>query len=142
VTPRRLAVVTIAGTAIELAVDRHWGGIVRLIPWVALAALVVGLVVVDRWHRVACGVAFAVALSGLFGIWEHVHENYETAPLDFRYSTRWASMSEVSRWWAAINGSVGPAPLLAPGILVLAAAMVWWTASERSTRQGALSPAR
>jgi hypothetical protein len=124
------AAISTVGTAVELAAERHWGTAVRLIPWYATAALTVGLVLlvavprslVVRLVRV---IAVAVAITGLIGIYEHVHENYIAGPLDYRYTEKWPTMSFTSRWWAALSKTVGPAPILAPGILIQAAAFLF-----------------
>jgi len=69
------------------------------------------------------GVLAVVAVMGaVYGIYQHVLANYHAGPLDFRYESRWATMSAGSRWWAAISESVGPSPTLAPAVLAQAAA--------------------
>ena len=119
-----LAAATAIGTALELASLRHWDGAEQLIPWVALAVLAVAIAA--QWLRPTPTVTLAsriigavCVVSALFGFWEHVQSNYETAPLDFRYATSWATMSTASRWWTAASGGVGPSPALAPMILAL-----------------------
>lgn len=52
------------------------------------------------------------------GVWQHVQANYDTAPLDARYADRWETMSVSQRWWEVAKGSVGPAPMLASGVLL------------------------
>lgn len=115
----------IAGTAVELAMLRHWTSGLQLVPWFALAslALALGFLVArpSAAIRVARAVALAVAVVAVFGIVEHVKANYDAGPLDRRYSTRWETMSESSRWWTAVSGGVGPSPPLAPAILAQAA---------------------
>jgi hypothetical protein len=71
---------------------------------------------------VARAVALTVVVVAAFGIFEHVKANYDARPLDRRFSTRWQTMSEPSRWWAAASGGVGPSPALAPAVLAQAAA--------------------
>jgi hypothetical protein len=122
-----LAAAGIAGTALELALSRHWTSAVQLIPWYALGALAfaLGLLVVRPRRPAVLAVrvvAVAVVLTAAFGIFEHVLANYHAAPLDFRYTSKWPTMSASSRWWAAASESVGPSPTLAPGVLVQAAA--------------------
>jgi len=95
---------------------------VQFVPWGALVVMVVALVLlVARPSRRALTavriLAVAVMLTAGFGIFEHVLANYEAAPLDFRYTDRWATMSAPSRWWAAASEAVGPSPTLAPGVL-------------------------
>ena len=70
-------------------------------------------------------IAVAVAVSGFYGVAQHVAANHAAGPLDARYATRWESMSASSQWWAALTQSVGPAPTLAPLILAQAASCLW-----------------
>jgi hypothetical protein len=114
--------VGVVATAVELALSRHWTSPVQFVPWVALAVMVVAIVllVARPSRRSLLGVrvlAVAVMLTAGFGIFEHVLANYDAAPLDFRYTDRWATMSAPSRWWAAATEAVGPSPTLAPGVL-------------------------
>ena len=113
---------SIGGTAVELAMERHWATRVQLIPWVALAMATGGLTLAtlrptDRAVRVVRWVAAAMVLGAAAGLFFHVRENYNAGPLDFRFADRWDVMSLRSRLWAAATGSVGPAPVLAPAIL-------------------------
>jgi hypothetical protein len=71
--------------------------------------------------RVVRGLALAVVLTSAFGIFEHTLANYDAAPLDFRYTDRWATMSTTSKWWTAASQTVGPSPTLAPGVLAQSA---------------------
>lgn len=64
-------------------------------------------------------------LASCLGIYEHVKGNYEAGPLDRVYGEKWDSTSTVSRVWHAVNGSVGPAPLLASGALGLIGLLVF-----------------
>jgi hypothetical protein len=121
-----LAAAGVVGTAIELALSRHWRSTVQLIPWAALAAVVVGLLLLAvrprrGTMRVVRGLALAVVLTSAFGIFEHTLANYDAAPLDFRYTDRWATMSTTSKWWTAASQTVGPSPTLAPGVLAQSA---------------------
>jgi hypothetical protein len=121
-----LAAVGIVATAVELALSRHWTSAVQLIPWYALAALAAAFVLLvvrpgRRSLRMVRVLAVLVLLTAAFGIFEHVLANYHAAPLDFRYTARWATMSAPSRWWAAASESVGPSPTLAPGVLAQSA---------------------
>jgi hypothetical protein len=118
-----LAALGIVGTAAELAALRHWDGPVQLVPWLALALLGTGVVLV--WRRPSPGTiraaraAGALAAAGaMYGLYEHVAENYHAGALDAVYGPKWASMRLVSRLWAAATGGVGPAPILAPAVLV------------------------
>ncbi|MGH8974175.1 MAG: hypothetical protein ACRD0C_13375 [Acidimicrobiia bacterium] len=117
-----LAVIGLAGTAAELAFLRHWDGLVQLIPWAAVAVLgtaVACLAVRPSAARVLAARALGAvaAAGGLFGVYEHIAENYHAGPLDAVYGPKWESMRTLSRLWAAATGGVGPAPTLAPAVL-------------------------
>jgi hypothetical protein len=121
-----LAVLTTAGIAVELAVERHWTQPIQLVAWaaVALAAVATALLFGSPSGgrvRLARILAAVVLVSAVLGIWEHVEANYDVAPLDYRYADSWDSMIEPARWWLAISKTVGPSPPLAPGALVQAA---------------------
>ena len=120
----------VVGTAIELAMYRHWDSTEQLIPWVALAILAGAIVMfalrpTARVIRVIRPLLGLVALTALFGVYEHVHENFIAGPLDFRYSDKWDQMSTMSQWWHAFTKTVGPAPSLAPGVLFQAALLLF-----------------
>lgn len=134
-----LAAATAAGTAVELAMHRHWNGTEQIISWVTLAIVAAAVVLAGvRPGRPATLIGRSVALvavvSGAFGAYEHAASNYHAGPLDFRYTDRWPSMSEPSRWWAAVSGEVGPSPPLAPGILALAGACLFFALMGRTAR--------
>jgi hypothetical protein len=117
-----LAAASAAGTAIELAMLRHWKSLDQAIPWVALgvAGVAIWLVAAGataRRVRTARVLAAAVALTAMVGVVEHVNGNYESGPLDQAYAASWDSMSEGARWLAAVSESVGPSPPIAPGVL-------------------------
>lgn len=121
-----LAVIGVAGTAVELAMERHWKTGVQLIPWYTLAVITLGVVLlVVRPRRVTVRLVRAIVVlvfaAAAFGIFEHVDANYEAAPLDFRYADRWPTMSTADRWWTAATGGVGPSPPLVPAVLAQAA---------------------
>jgi hypothetical protein len=42
------------------------------------------------------------------GVWRHVVANYDTDPLDQRYSLRWDAMPLAERSWLAANGEQAP----------------------------------
>jgi hypothetical protein len=124
-----IALATIVGTVVELAMQKHWTQPVQLVAWAALVALLVAVVLLLRPPsgasvRAARALAGLVCVTALFGVLEHIDGNYEAGPLDARYADTWDAMSEVSRWWAATIQAVGPSPALAPGVLVLAALCV------------------
>lgn len=137
---RALAAVGVAGTALELAIDRHWDGLEQLLPWGALA-LATGAVALagsrsSGGRRGARLLAAAVLALSMVGIWRHVHANFETAPLDFRFADRWESMSFPSKVWEAASGGVGPAPPFVSGALALPAlAALGATFLEREDRR-------
>jgi hypothetical protein len=116
-----LAAASAAGTAVELAMLRHWKSLDQLVPWVALAAAAVAIWLVARPTRRAIRtarvLALAVALTAAVGLAEHVVANYEAGPLDVGYAATWDSMSELSRWLVAVTETVGPSPPIAPGVL-------------------------
>jgi hypothetical protein len=139
-----LALLSIAGTAIELAMERHWGTTLRLVPWGALAFAVVALALAGVRPsggsiRLARALALVILGASLFGIYEHVRSNYNAGPLDYRYATKWDSMSEPARWLRAATKTVGPSPILAPGILAQAALFLvlatWGPGTAAHTRQ-------
>jgi hypothetical protein len=120
-----LSLASVAVTAIELAMLRHWNGIEQVIPWVVLGVVAVaGIALAVHTSRSTVATArlvgFGTFVASAFGVWSHVHSNYETAPLNARFTDRWPDMSLTSRWWAAINGSVGASPPLAPAALAFA----------------------
>ena len=119
-----LSMLGVLGTMVELAALRHWDGAVQLVPWIVLAVL--GAVVVAVALRpsgpvvlVARVIAGAGLVTTLFGVWEHIESNLNSGPLDRVWGERWDALSTVSQWWHAINGDVGPSPLLAPGSIAL-----------------------
>lgn len=121
--------VSAAGALAELGLERHWGSIVKVIPWFAIGVLLVALVLVAAKPnrprlQLARGLCAVVALSSLVGVYKHVEENRKAGALDFRYADRWESLSAASQWWKAATKTVGPAPILAPGVLIQAAVSV------------------
>jgi hypothetical protein len=117
-----LAGLTIAGLAVELALERHWTQPVQLIAWAALAIAAGGLLLMlwspsARQVQVARILAILVMVSALFGVWEHVESNWDAGPLDRNYSDTWDTLSSTNQWWLAITKTVGPSPVLAPGAL-------------------------
>jgi len=119
-----LAAAAMAGTALELAIERHWHGLEQWYAWIALVIAAVGLLaIVARpsaialWFARACGLV-AIVMAAI-GVWRHIHANFETAPLDFRYSDRWDTMAFSDQLWAVVSGDVGPSPILASGVLAL-----------------------
>ena len=123
-----LASVAVVGTALDLATLRHWKASLQLVPWFVLAGLAVAIALAfvpsPTAIRVARAIAVVAVLCAFFGVFEHIKTNYDVAPLDYRYTDRWATMSWSSRWWAAANKTVGPSPPLAPAVLLYGALCV------------------
>jgi hypothetical protein len=120
----------VSGTMLDLGMERHWNGLLQMIPWFTLGVLGVGIAVFAvrptvNGIRAARAVGLAAGLSAAYGVFTHVHENLNAGPLDFRYEARWATMSTLAQWWAAATKSVGPSPVLAPGAMLLAAVCLW-----------------
>lgn len=120
-----LGALSAAGAVAELAMERHWGDFIKLIPWFAVGAIVVALLLVlvkpsRAGIQVARIICVLVAGATLFGVYEHVAENHKAGALDFRYAEKWDSMSSFSQWQKAATKTVGPAPVLAPGVLIAA----------------------
>lgn len=119
-----LAAAAIAGTALELVIERHWHSLEQWYAWATLALGAAGLLAVLAsprapaiWFARGCGLV-AIVMAAV-GIWRHIHANLETAPLDFRYSERWDTMAASDQLWAVVSGDVGPSPILASGVLAL-----------------------
>ena len=117
-----LAALGIVGTAVELVFLRHWTSLTQLVVWPAIVALTVALVVLlgsvtPGRVTAARAIAGLVLVIAVLGVVLHVHANLEAGPLDRDYEVTWATMSSLEQWWLAITGGVGPAPVLAPGVL-------------------------
>ena len=124
-----LGALSAGGAVAELTMERHWDGFIQLIPWVAVGAVFLSIALVwlapnRRTILLARLLAVLVAAATLFGIYEHIDENHKAGALDFRYANTWESMSSASQWWKAATKTVGPAPVLAPGVLGEAALCV------------------
>lgn len=117
-----LVALGIVGTAVELLFLGHWGSAAKTIVWPALALIAVAAILVARPSptgvRAARVIAAAVAVVALVGVGFHVSENLTAGPLDRQFAATWDSMSPIAQWWEAITGGVGPAPTLAPGVLL------------------------
>lgn len=117
-----LALLGIAGTAIELVFLEHWDGVTQQIVWPALLVLCLALLLIV-WRpspaKVWIARALAVVVLGIagLGIWFHVEENVNAGFLDRTYGETWDSRSTLDQTWLAVTGQVGPAPTLAPGAL-------------------------
>lgn len=114
-----LSALIFLGTLAELSLIEHTEGLVQLLPFM-LGGLGIGTVLVMLYvpsRRVIIGVRAVMAgivLGSVFGIYEHVAHNYafemEVSP--------GSTMGEVI--WKALGGA---SPLLAPGMLALAAVL-------------------
>lgn len=136
-----LASLTAAGTAVELAMERHWTQPEQLIPWGALVlvALAIGLLVGHPSTgrvRLAQLLAVIVVLVAAVGITAHVRANYEAGPLDYRYSASWDALSPGRKWWLASTRGVGPSPPLAPGAIAQAGLAVLLATARFATARG------
>ncbi|ACZ91658.1 hypothetical protein [Streptosporangium roseum] len=143
-----LTVLSILGTAFELATERHWQTWEQCLPWGALVLLAAG-VVLPALHdspRVIMAVrwlASAVLLVALFGVYVHVAANHEAGFLDQGNAGTWETLPALSRWWYALTKSVGPTPPLAPGMLAQTAFLLLLATLARRTsgRSGPSAPA-
>ncbi len=89
----------------------------------------------------ARALAIVVVVASAVGVFIHVRANYETAPLDFRYTDSWPTTSEPVRWFLAATDTVGASPSLAPTAmafvaLVLLLATVGHPALEAAAADG------
>ena len=114
------------GTTIELLLLRHWTNLLELIPFISLAILAVAVALLVRRPgrrsvMAARTLAGVVAASGIVGVLVHIRQNYESAPLDFRYTATWPTTPEPIRWLLAATDTVGPSPTLAPAALAFVA---------------------
>jgi hypothetical protein len=121
-----LTALSAMGIAIELVMARHWESGTQLVAWLPLVLLLVGVVLLLRQPgarsvQVVRALAGVVALTALYGVYQHVHANYLAGPLDYRFADRWAVMSLAARWWAASTQTVGVSPPLVPGVLAQSA---------------------
>jgi hypothetical protein len=117
-----LAALGTVTTALELAFLRHWDNVLELTPWAALALLATAIVplirrATARRLRWARAVAIATGVVAAVGVAVHVWRNYESAPLDYRYTASWPTTPEPVRWLLAFTDTVGPSPSLAPSAL-------------------------
>lgn len=118
------------GACTELVMLRHWQGPAQIVPWVVLGVLLLAAV---AWllrrsaatARAVQGAAVVAVLGSAYGVYEHVLANLRAGPLDPRYGEGWAAMSLPVQLWAAVNGSVGPSPVLVPGTMGLVGVLLW-----------------
>jgi hypothetical protein len=105
------------GTIIELFLAKHYDDPVQLIPFALCGVgLVAVAAVLRRPQRISLlalrGVMGLLLLGSLLGVYEHLVNNF-AFELDMRPSAIWSDV-----WFQALRGA---APLLAPGILAVAA---------------------
>jgi len=105
------------GTIIELLLAKHYDDPVQLVPFalcgVGLIALLVALWRPRRGTLLALrGVMGLLIVGSLAGVYEHVVNNF-AFELEMRPNAVWSDV-----WFQALRGA---APLLAPGILAIAA---------------------
>ena len=112
-----LAAAVFPGTIVELVLERHYDKLWQLVPFaLCIAALVtVALVVVKAtpltiW-LMRC-VMFVIMPATLLGVWQHLDGN-----MAFEREIR----ANAGTWEQLNNAIHGASPLLAPGILALAA---------------------
>jgi hypothetical protein len=141
-----LTMVGIAATAFELASERHWNGLEQLVPWVAIALLVVATALAllpgDRGTAAARVLALVVLAAAAYGVLEHVRVNLHAGGLDQRFADTWDSLPLVERLLYAVTKTVGPAPTLAPGVLAQVALLLLIATICPRGQAPASSPAR
>lgn len=112
-----LAAFICAGTMVELALAKHWDGLVQLLPFLlaGLSLVAIGAVLLNpkQWRLRLLRWITAITLAGsLFGVFEHIEHNIEFA-LEIRPN---AVLNDV-----LLDALGGANPLLAPGILAFMA---------------------
>jgi hypothetical protein len=143
----RLAGWMCAGTAVELFLAKHTKDPVQFVPFVlcglGLIAVVAALRRPQRRTLLALRGVMGLLMAGsLLGMYEHLANNF-AFELEMRPSAVWSDV-----WFQALRGA---APLLAPGILALAAviaiaatyehpALVRWQDSAVQARHTASEP--
>jgi hypothetical protein len=139
-----LVSLSVVATAFELATERHWNGLVQLIPWVGIAVLVLatGVLAIGgaRSVVVARVLAVLVLAASVYGVVQHVVVNYEFGALDAVYGQEWESLPVPQRWWHALTKTVGPSPPLAPGVLGQAALLLLLAAMIPARPAGRTQP--
>lgn len=123
-----LAAAGTAGAAYELAAERHWGNPIKMLPWLAVVALAVGVVMAlspAPKMVFATRVLAAIVLGlSLFGIAYHILKNLHAGHLDPAFGLAFKELSRPEQIWYAATKTVGEAPPLAPGMLGQAALLV------------------
>jgi hypothetical protein len=133
-----LTLIGIAATAFELSTEHHWNGLEQLIPWFALAALAIAVVLAvlpSRGTQLMARVLAVVVLgASVYGVLDHIAVNYNSGFLDQRFADTWESLPATQRWWYAFTKQVGPSPTLAPGMLAQMALLLLLATLMRSKR--------
>lgn len=131
-----LAIVLFIGTIVELIAARHYDEPTQLIPFL-LCGLGIGLVALEwgrptmnliRWLR---GLMLVIAAGSLLGVYVHVSSNMEIAR---------EIHPDASVWTLLRAGLQGRDPLLAPGVLAVAAAVAIAATSTRTALMRAARP--
>ena len=117
-----LSALGVVGMMVELATLRHWDNPAELVPWAALVAAGIMVLVVARWPtplgvRLAVLTGVLLALAGVYGLVSHILANMSTAPLDADVGPIWDGLGLWGRLWLASTGGVGPAPPLSAAAL-------------------------
>lgn len=105
------------GTIVELFLAKHYDDPLQFVPFILCGVGLMAVVVV-LWRPLRGtllmlrGVMGMLMLGSLFGVYEHLVNNF-AFELEMRPSAAWSDV-----WFQALRGA---APLLAPGILALAA---------------------
>ena len=138
---RRFLLITAAclcvGTVVELLLAKHYGEPMQLVPFglcaVGLVAALAALRSPSRASLLALrGVMGLNLLGSLLGVYEHLEGNASFA-LELRPGAGWSDV--------LLPTLTGAAPLLAPGILALAAALAVAATYEHPALKAAQSPA-
>ena len=129
-----VTIVGIVGTALQLAIERHWGELFQLPPWLALALALIAVaalwvrpgVMAARFARAVAVVAIVVAAAGVV---LHFNHNYEHATASEEASDGHGHSHGSSHahddegdggeasYWDVLSGAERSVPLLAPGAL-------------------------
>lgn len=131
-----LAAFILIGTVVELWFSDHLESPVQLIPFIlcgsGLLAVTTVLVYPQRWSLLALrSVMGLVALGSLLGVFEHLEGN-----LAFELEIR----PTATVWQALIAGLGGANPLLAPGILAVAAMLAIAATYHHPGLGGSITP--
>ena len=105
------------GTIVELFLAKHYEDPLQLLPFALCGVGLIAVAAVLRrpqraWLLALRGVMGLLLLGSLLGIYEHLVTNF-AFELDMRPNAVWSDV-----WFQALRGA---APLLAPGILAVAA---------------------